>query len=440
MSRAKPKHLPIVIASLIFLSLACNLPAGTSPSVEVTNPTPLIQGPTPTAEPTLTPRPASDTTSRCTYQARLESSSLPFGAGVQTGQSFTQTWRLHNTGTCRWQAAALEFAGGNLINSSSKNWQIPQTAPGGIAEFDMTLQAPQQPGTYRADWQLINRAGHAFGPQTLPVVVQVSRTASSSGGSGSGSGSGSQSPGFGGIGNFIPGVVDDLLNNFLVPPLTEAEILPSPIEIAVGNLDPELVDALELESIPDLADKEQLSPDEIYVDPFPRELLTGDDSPSKNESPPDPPPVSLDLTLNGLIKTSEYKAFKSRNLSTYPIIRKRFPFGPDRAAGRFSVEHCESGKDNIGVMGTLAVWAELMEGEDGEPEIVVAVHHLVYAANCKDDSLRYNFKFKQDKQITRYIFRLGPGESKHIDSPWISDGNAGSSKVILDFKVEPNDN
>lgn len=141
---------------LVLIPLACNLPTGAVSTQPGQQPTPIDQSRTATDQPTITPHPSeSGSSSSCTYGSQLVSSSLPYGAGLRSAQSFTQTWELKNTGTCPWQEVSLQLVTGNSFNSAPGQWGLPETAPGDTARLSLQFQAPQGAGTYRGDWQMV---------------------------------------------------------------------------------------------------------------------------------------------------------------------------------------------------------------------------------------------------------------------------------------------
>lgn len=457
MRLAKNRLILFLGTLFLLLPLACNMPGVGRPAAIGPSPTPLVEGPTPTPQPTITPRPSSNTaTQSCSYGANLVASSLPHGARVNPGQKVTQTWQLENTGNCRWEAVTLQYAGGSGLGSPSNAPQVPLTDPGESAQVTVSLTAPQQAGVHRGDWQLMNADSRAFGPQTLVAVVEIPRRRASSGGSGTSTGTGSGpssggtssggsgggsggSSGLGGTGFNIPPWLSNVLNNMVLPELNNAGMIPSPEELALGALDPELVDALDLANLPSLGEGGEL-PENIYIEPIPRDLIpssSGSTSKGGTGSTPNAPNESFELTINGVLKVSEYNAHKSRNLREYIVNNKVLEFDEDNQAASFSIEECASGSNKLGIKSTVYFYSEVKENESGQPYLEGFAGHLVTPANCSTGERRYPVFSKAELVTHRAIWTLEPGESQHVAPPWLSTGGlAGSARMDFDLSFE----
>lgn len=444
MPQDKNTYIPVIIGTLLLLSLACNLPtrAYSSPDnlteTASSRATPIAQGPTPTAEPTLTPRPEEgEGSASCTYRARLNSSSLKHGASLTPSQTFRQTWELENTGTCRWQDISLQWAGGSKFNSSPKEWDLPATAPDDSARVTINMQAPGQSGTYRGDWQLVNAEGESFGPQTLPVLIQVSSPSGSSNPSSQGSGSNQGGGLFPPIGNGLLGNLDRILG-------------PNISNLPLYTRHPLLSSQLDLNNIPDLGSGQTFPDDSYYINHPPLDQLdryglnplsgssdepeTGE-PPTKPEvgTPPEGPDKKMAITINGTLKVSEYKIFKQRNMSGLPFNSPWIRLGEERPTARFQVSHCEGGNNNKGEESTVTIGVHRTE----DNKAWLGVHHgFMPAINCKNGNPIYNGKFDTGVTLDEFKINISPGQSKRIVRPWEGYKLAGSSKLILEVHAQ----
>ncbi len=123
--------------------------------------TPIIS---PTDAPTATP-----TVDMPCNRANLESKSVGDGTVVFINRTFTQTFRLKNTGSCTWdQNYELRFVQGDLLNASAAIHLVPiGTVPTwGYANVDVLMKAPAEPGTYRGYWMIKAANGQIFGTGT----------------------------------------------------------------------------------------------------------------------------------------------------------------------------------------------------------------------------------------------------------------------------------
>ncbi len=111
---------------------------------------------------------------------------IPDGATVAPGSSFTKTWRLKNAGTCAWTSGyVLIFERGERMDSPAT---VPLTTgnvpPGATVDVSVTLKAPAAPGTYQADFRLRSSDNIVFGIGSsgqntfwVKIVVSQSSTA-----------------------------------------------------------------------------------------------------------------------------------------------------------------------------------------------------------------------------------------------------------------------
>jgi hypothetical protein len=108
-----------------------------------------------------TPLPATPTsTPICDLAQFVSDVTIPDGAEVQPGQTFTKTWRLRNMGVCSWNTSyALVFESGEAMSGDPVQNLAGNVAAGESVDVSITLKAPTTPGTYRGYWRIRNAAG-----------------------------------------------------------------------------------------------------------------------------------------------------------------------------------------------------------------------------------------------------------------------------------------
>lgn len=200
-----------IVIVMILASLACNLPgtttvpqntpgtaldtSGTSVALTVqaeltkANPPQLTSTPTlavvpPTFTPTSTnppftatqqPPTATPTQRPCNQVSFVSDVSVPDGTVFETGQAFTKTWRLKNTGSCTWTSGyQLVFVNGDQMNGAGAQPLTSGTvAPGSSVDVSVNLVAPASAGTYRSNWKIREPGGATFGLSTGAFWVEI---------------------------------------------------------------------------------------------------------------------------------------------------------------------------------------------------------------------------------------------------------------------------
>ena len=131
--------------------------------------TPSPPGDTPTTSPdtTETPEPTNGTPAAevCDRGDFVRDITYPDNTTVDPGEEFTKTWLLRNSGTCTWNANySIVFDHGEAMGGpASAPLTTGTVPPGEEVEVSVTLQAPQEEGTYQGFWRLRNPAGQVFG-------------------------------------------------------------------------------------------------------------------------------------------------------------------------------------------------------------------------------------------------------------------------------------
>jgi hypothetical protein len=90
--------------------------------------------------------------------------SVPDGTVFGPGNQFTASWRLRNNGTCPWTTDySLAFVGGDQLGGPESVPLPNVVAPGQTIDASVELIAPEQPGSYRSNWQIADADGQPFG-------------------------------------------------------------------------------------------------------------------------------------------------------------------------------------------------------------------------------------------------------------------------------------
>lgn len=111
------------------------------------------------------PLPDVDPTTCINTFAFVADLTIPDDTVMAPGVEFVKQWRVLNTGTCPWttdyKLVAVDdpptMAGQTEVALNSP------IAPGQTLDIGVSLIAPNNPGTYRSNWQLANAAGERFG-------------------------------------------------------------------------------------------------------------------------------------------------------------------------------------------------------------------------------------------------------------------------------------
>ncbi len=142
-------------------------PATTTPTSELSSPTPPATPPTVT--PTRAPTVALPTaTSRITCDQAAPGNpidvTIPDDTVISAGQSFTKIWRLQNSGTCTWSKAyAVAFFSGDQMGASVSVNLAGDVAPGQSVDIAVDMVAPNKAGKYQGNWKMRNASNVLFG-------------------------------------------------------------------------------------------------------------------------------------------------------------------------------------------------------------------------------------------------------------------------------------
>ncbi len=116
----------------------------------------------------------------CTNNAFEGDITIPDGSVLEAGTNFTKTWKIRNTGNCKWDDGfSLVYIGGSSPNldpynvNFSKNWDSKDFIdPGEAVNISVDLTSPCTPGKYEGHWRMRNDKGYYFGT-ILSVYIEV---------------------------------------------------------------------------------------------------------------------------------------------------------------------------------------------------------------------------------------------------------------------------
>ncbi|MBP6016843.1 MAG: hypothetical protein KA586_08995 [Candidatus Promineofilum sp.] len=109
--------------------------------------------------------PVPEVADNCTNSFEfVQDLTVPDDTVLPPGAEFEASWRLRNNGTCPWtDEYAVAFVGGDPMGITSTVTLDTTVSPGQTEDVSITLTAPEEPGTYRSNWQLSDAAGTVFG-------------------------------------------------------------------------------------------------------------------------------------------------------------------------------------------------------------------------------------------------------------------------------------
>jgi hypothetical protein len=120
----------------------------------------------PTITPTVTEVPSvTPTEAPCDRAAFISDVSVPDGTDYEPGENFVKTWRLRNAGTCTWTSGYdLVFHSGDAMDAPAAVQLTSGTvAPGATVDVSVSLEAPDDEGTYQGFFRIRSSSGVIFG-------------------------------------------------------------------------------------------------------------------------------------------------------------------------------------------------------------------------------------------------------------------------------------
>lgn len=110
------------------------------------------------------PVPEFDLTSCENSFAFVQDLSIPDDTEFAAGQAFTKGWLLRNNGTCPWTTDySIAFVGGDQMSAEDSIPLEQVVLPGQTLDVNIDFVAPEEAGTYRANWQLADAESEPFG-------------------------------------------------------------------------------------------------------------------------------------------------------------------------------------------------------------------------------------------------------------------------------------
>jgi DNA-binding winged helix-turn-helix (wHTH) protein len=101
---------------------------------------------------------------------------IPDGSVFEPGEAFEKIWEIQNLGSMEWKSRSIRRVGvargpGRLTSEPST--PIPDTKPGELCLVRVFLTAPSQPGSYYAQWKMVNDRGELCLSRQEPLFVSI---------------------------------------------------------------------------------------------------------------------------------------------------------------------------------------------------------------------------------------------------------------------------
>ena len=130
----------------------------------LTLPTPIPPTASPTSDP-LTPRPTPSCRESAIF---VEDVTYPDNTHLTAGEKFTKTWKLQNTGNCKWTNYTIAFVSGDKMEAPD-SIPVPETEAQSPVEVSVDLVAPSTDGAYTGNFELRDADGKAIHLGTEPT-------------------------------------------------------------------------------------------------------------------------------------------------------------------------------------------------------------------------------------------------------------------------------
>lgn len=89
---------------------------------------------------------------------------VPDNSTFYAGEAFTKTWRVVNSGSCKWtRLYKLVFYSQNAMGAQYERFLEAEVLPGQAIDLSIDMIAPTTPGTYQGNWMLQAPDGTLFG-------------------------------------------------------------------------------------------------------------------------------------------------------------------------------------------------------------------------------------------------------------------------------------
>lgn len=120
----------------------------------------------PTASPTLDPLAATPTPSCRDSALFVEDVNYPDHTRLDAGEKFTKTWKIQNTGNCKWTGYTVAFVSGDKMEAP-ESVSVPETEAQSAVEISVDLVAPADDGSYAGNFELRNEKG-----EVIPLGIE----------------------------------------------------------------------------------------------------------------------------------------------------------------------------------------------------------------------------------------------------------------------------
>jgi Uncharacterized protein with SCP/PR1 domains len=130
----------------------------------LTLPTPIPPTASPTSDP-LTPSPTPACRDSAVF---VEDVTYPDNTRLTAGEKFTKTWKLQNTGNCKWTDFTVAFVSGDKMEAPD-SVPVPETEVSSTVEVSVDLVAPSDDGAYAGNFELRDAEGKSIPLGTEPT-------------------------------------------------------------------------------------------------------------------------------------------------------------------------------------------------------------------------------------------------------------------------------
>jgi uncharacterized protein YkwD len=134
----------------------------TKPGLTLPTETATTVSPTPDA---LTPHPTPSCREGALF---VEDVTYPDNTRLDAGEKFTKTWKIQNTGTCKWSDYTVAFVSGDKMDASD-SVPVPETDAKSTVEVSVDLVAPAENGSYTGNFELRDAEGKSIPLGTEPT-------------------------------------------------------------------------------------------------------------------------------------------------------------------------------------------------------------------------------------------------------------------------------
>jgi hypothetical protein len=115
----------------------------------------------------------------CNNLAFIRDVTVPSGTVFKPGDDFVKTWKVANTGTCKWEYQyEIVLLSGNAFNGKTTKLNRVVTV-GDWSEISVGMGAPKNPGDYTSYWRMADPNGNMFGASlavSFTVILNPTKT------------------------------------------------------------------------------------------------------------------------------------------------------------------------------------------------------------------------------------------------------------------------